>query len=413
MTLIVNPRPDTVRKNQPLSLQSPLRQLRGVGERSAENLARLGLHYVGDLLFHLPLRYQDRSRIVALRDLRVGDEVLIEGEVLSSELRYARRRMLMVTIGDGTGLLLLRFFHFSERQREGLGRGQWLRIYGEVRSFSGGGLEMVHPEYQAVERQGMPLPAQGLTPVYPLAVGVHQLQLHKLMDQALAVFGSDPSPAQAIEWLDEDERHEAGLMALDEALRTVHRPPADVSLALLRERRHPAQRRLAFEELLVQQLSFRQMRERIRSQAAPVCRGNGRLQRRLHDGLNFTLTAAQHRVIDEIATDLGGRNPMQRLIQGDVGSGKTIVAAMAVVQVVESGFQAAVMAPTELLAEQHYRAFSSWLQPLGIELAWLSGRLKAKGCGGETLPFQGVRITGGPIQMVDRTGLAERQVKGP
>jgi len=376
MSLIVHPRADTAQKHQRLSLQSPLRQLRGVGERSAENLARLGLHYVRDLLFHLPLRYQDRSRIVSIRDLRAGDEVLIEGEVLSSELRYARRRMLMVKIGDGTGLLLLRFFHFSERQREGLGNGQWLRLYGEVRSYSGGGLEMVHPEYQAVERRGMPLPTQGLTPVYPLGEGVHQLQLHKLLDQALAVLASSRPQADAIEWLDDNERHEVGLMALDEALRTVHRPPADASLALLRERRHPAQRRLAFEELLVQQLSFRQMRERIRSQVAPVCPGNGRLQRRMRDGLDFTLTAAQHRVIDEIATDLGGHNPMQRLIQGDVGSGKTIVAAMAVVQVVESGFQAAVMAPTELLAEQHYRAFSNWLQPLGIELAWLSGRLK-------------------------------------
>jgi len=378
MTLIVHPRSDTARK-QPLSLQSPLRQLRGVGERGAENLARLGLRYVRDLLFHLPLRYQDRSRIVALGALRAGDEVLIEGEVLLSELRYGRRRMLMVTIGDGTGMLLLRFFHFSERQRERLGRGQWLRLYGEVRNFSGGGLEMVHPEYQPIEHRGMPLPEQGLTPVYPLGEGVHQPLLRKLLDQALAVLGSDPPLAAAIEWLDVNERHEAGLMALDEALRTVHHPAADSSLALLRERRHPAQRRLAFEELLVQQLSFRQMRERIRSQLAPVCCGNGHLRQRLQAGLKFSLTVAQQRVIDEIATDLGSHSPMQRLIQGDVGSGKTVVAAMAVLQVVESGFQAAVMAPTELLAEQLYQAFCNWLQPLGVELAWLGGKLKGRG----------------------------------
>jgi ATP-dependent DNA helicase RecG len=362
-----------------LSLNSPLQQLRGVGERTAESLARLGLCHVRDLLFHLPIRYQDRSRIVALGALTAGDEVLVEGEVLLSELRYARRRMLLVKVGDGTGMLLLRFFHFNERQREGLARGQWLRLFGEVRATIGGGLEMVHPEYQRIQRRGELALEQGLTPVYPMGEGVRQALLRNLLDQVLVLANPGHEASAAIEWLDDRERTELGLMALDEALRTVHHPASDAALMLLLERRHPAQRRLAFEELLVQQLSFRQLRERIRSQQAPLCGGDGRLRETFQEGLVFTLTAAQQRVINEIAADLSCHSPMQRLVQGDVGSGKTVVAAMAVLQVIESGYQAAVMAPTELLAEQHYRAFCDWLQPLGVEVAWLSGTLKGRG----------------------------------
>jgi len=375
------------RQPAPLSLQSPVQQLRGVGERTAESLARLGLRHVRDLLFHLPLRYQDRSRIIPLGALVAGAEVLIEGEVLLSELRYGRRRMLLVRIGDGTGMLMLRFFHFSTRQREGLQRGQWLRLYGEVRVGGSGGLEMVHPEYQCIEKKAALALEANLTPVYPMGDGVRQALLRKLIDQALMLVmpevasrANPDKPAQVmLEWLDDAELGELGLMALDEAIRTVHSPASDAELSLLRECRHPAQRRLAFEELLVQQFSFRQLRERVRCQQAPLCSGDGFLREQLQADLTFALTAAQQRVIAEIDRDLSCKSPMQRLVQGDVGSGKTVVAAMAVLQVVESGFQAAVMAPTELLAEQHFKVFCDWLQPLGIEVAWLSGKLKGKG----------------------------------
>jgi len=367
------------RQAAPLSLQSSVQRLHGVGDRTAASLARLGLCYIRDLLFHLPLRYQDRSRLVPLGALAAGDEALIEGEVLLSELRFGRRRMLLVKIADGSGMLLLRFFHFSERQREGLTPGQWLRLFGEVRASASGGLEMVHPEYQIIQQRGV-LPLEpGLTPVYPMGDGVRQGLLRKLLGQALMVMDSQQAAALNIEWLSGKERAELNLMALDDAIRTVHCPACDVSLALLRERRHPAQRRLAFEELLVQQLSLRQLRERVRCQQAPLCRGDGRLREQLQSNLPFALTAAQQRVITEIGADLSCSSPMQRLVQGDVGSGKTVVAALAVLQVIESGLQAAVMAPTELLAEQHYRAFCDWLQPLGVEVAWLSGKLKGRG----------------------------------
>jgi len=388
MTSVVNrPRSASARRQLSLSLQSPLQQLHGVGERTAESLARLGLRYVRDLLFHLPLRYQDRSQIIPLGMLAAGTEVLVEGEVLLSELRYGRRRMLLVKVGDGTGMLMLRFFHFSTRQREGLERGQWLRLFGEVRA-GGGGLEMVHPEYQCIEERATLALESDLTPVYPMGDGVRQALLRKLMAQVLMLVAPLPLASahsqqvatEMLEWLDESERGELGLMTLDEALATVHRPASDIELSLLRECRHPAQRRLAFEELLVQQFSFLQLRERVRRQHAPLCMGDGRcLPGRLQAGLAFALTTAQQRVIAEINHDLSCHSPMQRLVQGDVGSGKTVVAAMAVLQVVESGFQAAVMAPTEILAEQHFKAFCDWLQPLGIEVAWLSGKLKGKG----------------------------------
>jgi len=362
-----------------LSLLSPLDCLHGVGQRTAEPLARLGLHRVRDLLFHLPLRYQDRSHVTELGAVRAGDEVLVEGEILLSELRYGRRRTLIVRIGDGTGMLTLRFFHFSERQREALARGQWLQLYGEVRRSASAELEMVHPEYQRISGKGSSVPEQTLTPIYPLGDGVRQTLLRKLIDQALALLVPPRAgSAETLEWLSDAERDSLGLMALDEALVTVHRPAPDEPLQQLRDGRHPAQRRLAFEELLVQQLSFRQIRERARHHRSPACNGDGRLRRELLTGLPFSLTAAQQRVSDEIAVDLAASSPMQRLVQGDVGSGKTIVAALAVLQVIESGYQAAVMAPTEILAEQHYRAFRDWLAPLGIEVAWLAGKLKGK-----------------------------------
>jgi len=363
--------------NKSLSLQSPVQQLRGVGDRTAENLARLGLQYVRDLLFHLPLRYQDRTRLAPIGSLRAGDEVLLEAEVLLAEIKFARRRMLLVKVSDGTGMLVLRFFHFNERQREALARGQWFRCYGEVRQSNSGELEIVHPEYQRIASKGVVALESVLTPVYPMGDGVRQALLRNLMDQALKIVASHDE-SMVLEWLTDQERSRLGLMALDSALMSIHRPEPDTCLDLMRNGNHPAQRRLAFEELLVQQLSIQQIRERARRHRAPCCTGDGVLRQQLLQYLPYMLTKAQQRVIDEIALDLGADVPMQRLVQGDVGSGKTIVAAIAVLQVIEAGYQAAVMAPTELLAEQHYKAFSDWLLPLGIEVAWLTGKLKGK-----------------------------------
>ncbi len=360
-----------------LSLQSPLQQLRGVGAKTAEHLARLGLHYVRDLLFHLPLRYQDRTRICPIGSLRPGAEALIEAEVLLADIRFARRRMLMVKVGDGTGMLLLRFFHFTERQRESLSQGRWLRLYGEVRQSGTGEMEVVHPEYQCIANKGVLALEARLTPVYPMGDGVRQALLRNVIGQALALVATQDDGV-AVEWMSASQLQQLGLMALDDAVLAIHQPTSAIDLDILMGRRHPAQRRLAFEELLVQQLSFQQLRERMRHQQAPRCQGDDSLRQSLLAQLPFDLTQAQQRVVDEIAADLRDENPMQRLVQGDVGSGKTIVAAMAVLQVIESGYQAVIMAPTEILAEQHYQAFSAWLLPLGIEVAWLTGKLKGK-----------------------------------
>jgi ATP-dependent DNA helicase RecG len=328
MSQVVEPRQDndvvTVSLSQ--SLAAPLHSLRGVGERTAEQLSRLGLHQVRDLLFHLPLRYQDRSHVTPLGALRGGNEALVEGEILLTEVRFSRRRILLVKVGDGTGILTVRFFHFNERQREGFIRGQWLQLYGEVRRSGVAEPEMIHPEYQRIAGKGGALLAPTLTPIYPGGDGVRQPLLRKLINQALALV---KLPAEdGIEWLDENERAELGMMSLDAALLTLHEPSPNESLLLLGEERHPAQRRLAFEELLVQQLSLRQVYQRMREHRSPRCQGDGVLRRALLNSLPFALTAAQQRVCAEIAVDLDTEMPMQRLVQGDVGSGKTVVAAL-------------------------------------------------------------------------------------
>ena len=359
-----------------LSLQSPLRQLKGVGEQLANRLARLGLTQVGDLLFHLPLRYQDRTRIIPLAALRAGDDVLVEGQVIASRIRYGRRRMLLSQISDGSGFLNIRFFHFSRQQQQSLAEGERYRFYGEVRRSRDGGLEMVHPESRHLY-PGRVLPLDTtLTPVYPLTEGVGQITLRKLVGQALALVGQQRL-AGFDEPLSDEMLDKLGMPALTQALSTVHQPSPGEDTALLKAGRHNAQRRLAFEELLVQQLGFFRSRRRRRKLQAPVLNSPGRRVAAFLASLPYQLTTAQQNVIDDICRDLGQNQPMRRLLQGDVGSGKTVVAAVAAVMAADAGYQAAVMAPTEILAEQHYRTFSDWLTPLGIRLAWLSGKLRA------------------------------------
>ncbi|AOV18229.1 ATP-dependent DNA helicase RecG [Acidihalobacter aeolianus] len=351
-----------------LGLQSPVAAMKGVGERLAERLTRLGIERVEDLLFHLPLRYQDRSRLHPLGGLRPQQEVLIQGQVLHAEVVVRRRRALLVRLGDQTGQITLRFFHFGSTQRNQLVTGQWVRAFGEARAGVVG-LEMVHPEYRILaEPDGEPL-EQTLTPVYPATEGVGQATLRRLIGLARAYGGLH-------DWLPVDRLPDTLRYGLAEAIELIHAPPVDADTAALLTGRHPAQRRLAFEELVAHQLGMARLRAEARTENAPPLPAPtaDSLCARFVGALPFALTGAQQRVMDEIAADLSRAHPMLRLVQGDVGSGKTVVAVAACLQAVAGGYQAAMMAPTELLAEQHYRNAERWLAPLGVRVVWLSGR---------------------------------------
>ncbi len=351
----------------------PVTVIPGVGPAMAHKLERLGISSVQDLLFLLPIRYEDRTRLVDIGALRPGMRITVEGRVELTEVVFRRRRMMLSSISDGTGSLLLRFFHFSKSQTEGLKRGTRIRCFGEVRQGPAG-LEMVHPEYRRLATGSGPPLEDTYTPVYPSTEGLQQGRIRRLVTHALLRLSAHP-PADL---LPAPVRDQLGFPPLVDALDYVHRPPAGASLELLEEGSHPAQRRLAFEELLAHQLSLRLLRGRIRSHRAPrLCGGSGLLERFL-DALPFELTGSQNRVLKEILADMSADTPMLRLVQGDVGSGKTVVAAAAAVVAADAGFQAAVMAPTELLAEQHFRTLESWLPPLGVGVTWLTGRLTAK-----------------------------------
>lgn len=355
--------------------ETPVTTLKGVGPKRADQLSKLGILTVQDVLFHLPLRYQDRTRVVPVGCLRPGDQAVIEVQVDHADVHLGRRRSLLVQVSDGSGVLVLRFFHFSAAQKSGLGPGTRLRCFGEVRNGPNR-YELVHPEYQRIEGDA-PCPVeQSLTPVYPTTEGIHQLSWRDLTEKALALLHAG---AGLQELLPPAELIGLGLPELPQALSLLHRPPPDVSQSQLSEHGHPAQQRLAFEELLAHQLSLRKLRARHRAFSAPRIAGRkDGLAARLKDGLPFELTDAQQRVDREVCADLRQAQPMMRLVQGDVGCGKTVVAALAALHVIEAGYQVALMAPTELLAEQHRQNFEQWLQPLGLPLGWLSGRHKGR-----------------------------------
>lgn len=353
----------------------PVTRLKGVGPKAAERLERLGIKSVQDILFHLPVRYQDRTRIVPIGGVRAGQQIVIEGTIDHSEIRFGRRRSLLVHLSDGTGSLILRFFHFSAAQKSNLAKGVQLRCFGEVRR----GLnryEMIHPEYQQVIDDDSFEQEQSLTPIYPTTEGMHQLTWRALTDQALVLLETDKLALNDL--IPQSLLESNSYPALKTALQLLHRPPLDVDLNLLLNGHHPAQQRLSFEELMAHQISLRLMRYQHRRHDAPVLDQVGELVTAFYQQLPFSLTGAQRRTVDEIRSDLQRTHPMMRLVQGDVGSGKTVVAALAALYAIESGYQVALMAPTELLAEQHYNNFIAWFESLNIPIAWLTGRMKGK-----------------------------------
>ncbi len=349
----------------------PVTTLHGVGPKLAERLARLGIARVLDLLLHLPLRYQDRSRVTPIGAARPGAEVVIEGAVEHTAVVRRRRPMLVSRVADGSGSVSLRFFNFSAGQREALRRGRRVRCFGELRAAPGGA-ELVHPE-TLFDPPESPAAGVALTPVYPTTEGLHQLALRRLVETALE--GLREGRVQLPELLPRAVRERQRLEEIAPAVIELHNPPAGEDGGERAVQR--ARRRLAFEELLAHNLSLGALRERARESGSPPLAGTGDLRERFLGGLGFDLTGAQARVAAEIDADLAGETPMLRLVQGDVGSGKTVVAALAVLRALESGYQAAVMAPTELLAEQHLANFVRWFDPLGIEVARVSGKLPA------------------------------------
>jgi ATP-dependent DNA helicase RecG len=332
----------------------------------AKRLAKLGLAGRCDLVLHLPLRYEDETRVTPVGEARGGEPVLVEVEVIEATVALRPRRQLVVKARDASGPVVMRFLNFYPSQQKALAVGAKVRAFGELKpGFFGG--EMVHPRFRVLRRPE-PL-ATSLTPVYPTTAGLPQWELRKLVDEALA-------SCPLTETLPDEIRTELGLPGFAEAVLALHRPPPGADLASYEAHVHPAWRRVKFDELLGQQLSMRAHYRARRAQRAPSLGGAGALTRGLLARLPFRLTGAQQRVWSEIEQDLASAHPMNRLLQGDVGSGKTIVAALAALRAVEAGYQAAVMAPTEILAEQHYRKFSEWLSPLGVRVVWVAGGQK-------------------------------------
>ncbi|WP_421321768.1 ATP-dependent DNA helicase RecG [Aeromonas veronii] len=349
----------------------PLDSLKGVGSKMQEKLERLGLATVQDLLFHLPLRYEDRTQVWPIGDLPPGLHGAVEGEIQDTQLVMGRRRMMVCRISDGTGTLTLRFFNFTAAQKNSLAAGRLIRCFGEVRPGKYG-LEMAHPEYKLLGEEQAGQTEEALTPVYPTTEGLRQLTLRSLTDQALA----------QLDLYGVEELLPAGLyphqIELAAALKLLHRPPPSVALPLLESGQHPAQQRLVLEELLAHNLSVLKVRAQAQTQLARALKPAPELVEQLLGALPFKPTGAQSRVVAEISKDLQQSHPMMRLVQGDVGSGKTLVAALAALQAIGNGCQVGLMAPTELLAEQHAINFAKWLEPLGIGVGWLAGKQKGK-----------------------------------
>ncbi|TQQ62755.1 ATP-dependent DNA helicase RecG [Vibrio cholerae] len=377
----------------------PLCELSGVGAKVAEKLEKVGLHTVQDLLFHLPLRYEDRTRVYPIVQLHHGLWAAVQGKVMAVDTLFGKRKMLTVKISDGNGTLTLRFFNFTAAMKNNFAEGKFVHAYGEIKRGNQG-LEIIHSDYKFFAPAQTPDVEPNLTPVYPTTEGLRQLTLRNLTDQALALL--DKSAVQ--------ELLPSGLydqqMTLAQALKIIHRPSADIDLRQFEQGRHPAQVRLIMEELLAQNLSMLAIRSQGQQDVALPLAPVHQLKQQLLAQLPFSPTKAQQRVVAEIEADLEKPHPMMRLVQGDVGSGKTLVAALAAVRAIEHGYQVALMAPTELLAEQHSLNFAQWLEPMGIQVGWLAGKLKGKARETEL-----ARIASGEVKMVVGThALFQEQV---
>ena len=359
-------------KKQP-SLSDPITSLTGIGPRLQEKLMHIGINRIQDLLFHLPYRYIDRTRLISLGELKAGEDAYFQGEIELTQIRYGKRRSLLCRISDGTGAAILRFFYFSKSQQNKLQRGQLIRCYGKVRRGSSS-LEIVHPEYRLLE-SGVDVELEKqLTAVYPSTEGLQQPRIRKLIEQALVILNSDKKNIN--ELLPQEILLEQDLPTLADALEYVHRAPITADLQSLIDEKHPTQKRLIIEELLAHQLSLLELRNELKKEKSPVFNKSQYLVPEFLKKLSFELTNAQKSAFKTIATDLNANSAMLRLLQGDVGSGKTVIAALATLQTIEQNYQVAIMVPTELLAEQHYKNFSVWFESLNIETVLLTGKLK-------------------------------------
>ena len=352
--------------------EQSVRYLKGVGPKVAEKLHKLGIQTQRDVLFHLPLRYEDRTTVTAIGSLQPGGRSLIQAEVLQAATRFRRqgrsRRVLVAKLADPTGLLTIRLFYFSARQQQMLEKGNWLRCYGEVR-IAQRELEMVHPEIELIDIDDPPALTQNLTPVYPTTEGLHQLSIGKIVRQVVELLATK-AMAETLpsSWL---EQHR--FPDFKTAMLHLHSPGAQRDTEMIARYAHPAQFRFIVEELAAHRLALLERRAKIRTRNNPAIKTGGDLVKTLSNKLPFELTRAQQRVMKELMQDFERGKPMMRLLQGDVGCGKTVVAALACLPVVESGFQCALMAPTEILAEQHRRNFSEWLSPMGLQVVSLTG----------------------------------------
>ncbi len=375
----------------------PITELKGVGTQLAIKLEKLGIYNCQDLLLHLPLRYEDRTQVTPIGSLQPMISTLVEGEVRGADVVFGRRRSLMVKVQDNTGLLTLRFFHFSKAQQVQFTAGRKIRCFGEVRR-GGAGLELYHPEYQWLDGSKPPQVEQSLTPVYPITEGITQARLRKLSEQAITLLDRHPPEELLAPLLEGISLPLSGSALADAslkaALKGIHHPPAEMVQSLAAGE-HPWQLRLALEELVAHHLGLLQLRQQIRKVGAVALASQPALAGQFLEQLPFSLTGAQQRVVAEVTEDLACAAPMLRLVQGDVGSGKTVVAALAAITAMGNGYQAAFMAPTELLAEQHYQNMQSWLAPLGVKVAWLAGKLK-----GKAREAQLVTIGNGEAQLV-------------
>lgn len=352
----------------------PCDTLAGVGPALAAKLAQCGITTIQDLFFHLPYKYQDRTRITPIQDLRVNDYSVIAGRVCKTEIKYGKKMMLYCYVEDKTGIIRLRFFNFNKHQINAFNKSTLIHAFGEVRSYQNN-FEMIHPEYQLLDDESHSKVDETLTPIYPTTQGLTQTRLRQIIAIAL---NSYENQLTEIEWMNDDDLEKNNFLHLGKAIKLLHNPPPEVSITALEQGTHPALRRMIFDEFLAHRMGMQSAKNKRKRLVAPPIPIDTYLNERFLAHLPFPLTHAQKRVIQEIADDMQLARPMMRLVQGDVGSGKTIVAAMAALQAIHQGFQVAFMAPTDLLSEQHANNLAKWLEPLGISVLRLSGKMKIK-----------------------------------